>query len=113
MTLVLYVAAETLPLDGPVLEAVVPAQQQREQVQAAKALDPVDGAPLAQLKVGPEPSKDASATPEGRLQIDFASWRDQYLNNNVSKRVADKTVTSWRVVTCPWRGVTEDYLPCL
>ena len=70
-------------MDGPVLEAIAPAQKQGDPVRAAKAQDPVEGAPLAQVKVDPEHSKEESTAAEGRAQIDFASWREQYLNKDV------------------------------
>lgn len=69
-----------MPMDGPILELVNEAPPKTAAARAepsVEAADPVKGAPVVQLQVGPAPSKTEAA--EGRSQIDYAAWRDQQL----------------------------------
>jgi hypothetical protein len=57
--------------------------EQEESTGLTTAADLIEGSPVAQLEVGPEPARgEGDAATEGRTQIDFASWRDQHMNNN-------------------------------
>ncbi len=67
-------------MDGPVLDLAdrSPSKNTETAFEDVTAAEPVKGAPVAQLQVGPTPPKSEAS--EGRPQVEYAAWRQLQLN---------------------------------